>query len=91
VCWVGFNPIPVEPNRHLGQAGEVTPLWAGFPPTRGLGLNTCQNTCCQTKPTGAAGLRRRRFAPFLAEFIHVMVAMLLISLLALVARPFRII
>jgi hypothetical protein len=50
VCWVGFNPIPVEPNRHLGQAGEVTPLWAGFPPTRGLGLNTCQNTCCQTKP-----------------------------------------
>jgi hypothetical protein len=31
VCWAGFVPTPVEPNTHLGQAGEVTLLWAGFP------------------------------------------------------------
>jgi hypothetical protein len=48
--WAGFDPTPIVPNAHLGQTGEFTPSWSGFPTTRGLGRNTGRYKRCQTKP-----------------------------------------
>jgi hypothetical protein len=54
------NPGRAKYTFGPGRGGHPVVGW--FPPMRGLGLNTCQNTGCQTKPKASFGnLKSPRF------------------------------